>query len=132
MPQGCIVFQVSSAVGVRLQTSFMFLTLVLIPLLITTIAFLPRHKVRWPPLRSSAREPLYPPITSIIMQRTASEERPNMATQRSRGTFRDHVTSRHFLCHVAWLGGSSGQMAFFDEVLEGTEPSLWNQITDSE
>jgi hypothetical protein len=42
------MLQLSREQGVDVQTSFMFLTIGLVPMLITTVAFLPKTRVPWP------------------------------------------------------------------------------------
>ena len=42
------VFQLSHDQGVYVQTSFMFLTSGLVPMLVSTVAFLPKTRVPWP------------------------------------------------------------------------------------
>ena len=40
--------QLSHEQGVDVQTSFMFLTIGLVPMLVSTVAFLPKTRVPWP------------------------------------------------------------------------------------
>ena len=42
------MFQLSHDQGVDVQTSFMFLTIGLVPMLVSTVAFLPKTRVPWP------------------------------------------------------------------------------------
>ena len=44
----CCCFQGSATSGLNIQSSFMFLTVSIVPLLIGTIAFLPKTRIPWP------------------------------------------------------------------------------------
>lgn len=40
--------QATNDLGVGTQTSFMFLTIAIVPILVSTIAFLPKSRIPWP------------------------------------------------------------------------------------
>lgn len=43
-----LFFKATNDLGVGTQTSFMFLTIAIVPILVSTIAFLPKSRIPWP------------------------------------------------------------------------------------
>ncbi|KAI0216844.1 Solute carrier family 43 member 3 [Lamellibrachia satsuma] len=96
-----VVIKVSADAGLNIQTSFMFLTVSIVPLLVNTIAFLPRSRLPWP--MPSEYSELPDSISTYIRRKRLCDVDSSEAVPRAMMSFRAILTSRLYLAQLVWF-----------------------------
>ncbi|XP_041349430.1 solute carrier family 43 member 3-like [Gigantopelta aegis] len=122
---GVVTFLMQSShhVGVNIQTSFMFLTIGIVPILVSTVAFLPKTRIPWPlPLDYQKRRNQSLDESLLRKQRAWQRRMSEVGNVRCRKTvpeFSPAVIESMYVWSVVWYSVQYLQTAIFETRLIG-------------
>ncbi|KAK6191320.1 hypothetical protein SNE40_003042 [Patella caerulea] len=114
------LMQLSHYIGVNVQTSFMFLTIGIVPLLVSTIAFLPKSRIPWPlPADYGKRRNQSLDETMLRKQRAWQRRMSEVGLPKCRRPhpdFSPHVVQSLYIWSVVWLSVQTLQSSVFETI----------------
>ncbi|XP_048251805.1 equilibrative nucleobase transporter 1-like [Haliotis rufescens] len=123
------LMKLSHFIGVNIQTSFMFLTIGIVPMLVSTIAFLPKTKIPWPlPLDYGKRRNQSLDETMLRKQRAWQRRMSEAGISRFRRPqpqFSPVLVQSLYIWSVVWYGVHHLQTAMFESrFIDLTNPDI--------
>ncbi|XP_067671820.1 equilibrative nucleobase transporter 1-like [Haliotis asinina] len=123
------LMKLSHFIGVNVQTSFMFLTIGIVPMLVSTIAFLPKTKIPWPlPLDYGKRRNQSLDETMLRKQRAWQRRMSEAGISRFRRPqpqFSPVLVQSLYIWSVVWYGVHHLQIAMFESrFIDLTNPDI--------